>query len=209
MAQTKDGAIKCSARKLGISVEEYLLKSVNEKRCTKCKEWQPKSNYNIDNSRWDNLKSNCHLCNRVKVKKDMKGRVSSFKGKHHTEESKELIRIKNLGNTNHLNHKHTLETKKIISTKLRLVVNRGEKCHFYKNGKTLEHRDIRYSMEYKRWKMDVFFRDKFTCQKCGDNRGGNLNAHHIKPFAEYIDLRMDLDNGITLCIDCHKLEHKK
>ena len=39
MAQTTDGAIKCSARKLGISVDEYLLKSKTEKRCTKCKEW--------------------------------------------------------------------------------------------------------------------------------------------------------------------------
>lgn len=209
MAQTKDGAIRCSARKLGISVEDYTLKSQTEKRCTKCKEWQPKTNYGVDNSRWDKLKSKCYSCVRVKVKKDMKGRVSSFKGKHHTEKNKERFRQQNIGNKYHLNHKHTLETKKIISEKIRANDYKGEKHHFYKNGKTLENRDIRYSIEYKRWRKDVFFRDNFTCQHCGDNKGGNLNAHHIKPFANYIELRLVLDNGITLCEDCHKLEHKK
>lgn len=66
----------------------------------------------------------------------------------------------------------------------------------------------RNSSVYTRWREKVFERDDYTCQICG-KRGGDLNAHHIKPFARYPELRTDLDNGITLCVDCHKKAHKK
>ena len=56
--------------------------------------------------------------------------------------------------------------------------------------------------------MSVFKRDNFTCQKCGIV-GRELNAHHIKPYAKYKELRYELSNGITLCEDCHKLVHKR
>ncbi|WP_416360620.1 HNH endonuclease [Burkholderia gladioli] len=52
-------------------------------------------------------------------------------------------------------------------------------------------------------------RDRFTCQHCGDARGGNLHAHHILPFATHPELRVDVSNGITLCKPCHKAVHAK
>ena len=67
---------------------------------------------------------------------------------------------------------------------------------------------IRNSPEYKRWRATVFDRDGYTCQAC-HKVGGELNAHHIKPFAKYPELRFDPDNGITLCKDCHKAAHKR
>lgn len=63
--------------------------------------------------------------------------------------------------------------------------------------------------EYKEWVRSVFERDDFTCQKCKKRGNGELNAHHIFNFSEHKDLRTDLDNGITLCKDCHQAFHKK
>lgn len=57
-----------------------------------------------------------------------------------------------------------------------------------------------------RWK--VYGRDNFTCQKCGDDKGGNLVVHHIDSYKEHIEKRVDENNGITLCEICHKEYHK-
>ena len=61
---------------------------------------------------------------------------------------------------------------------------------------------------YRVWRSQIFERDNYTCQRCGQ-KGGNLNAHHIKQYALYPDLRLDPVNGITLCEECHKAVHKK
>lgn len=80
----------------------------------------------------------------------------------------------------------------------------GEESHLWKGGITPINEQIRKSLEYKQWRKEVFERDNFTCQICGNNESGNLNADHIKPFAYYSELRFDINNGRTLCIDCHK-----
>ena len=58
--------------------------------------------------------------------------------------------------------------------------------------------------KYRQWRSDVFSRDNWTCQTCGI-RGVYLEAHHIKSWARYPELRLDLQNGATLCRECHKL----
>lgn len=62
---------------------------------------------------------------------------------------------------------------------------------------------VRRSPEYKAWRLAVFERDNYTCQFCGA-RGVALNADHIKSFAYFPELRLDLGNGRTLCVPCHK-----
>jgi 5-methylcytosine-specific restriction endonuclease McrA len=86
------------------------------------------------------------------------------------------------------------------------------------------------------WRPAIFARDCCTCQHCGDNRGGNLHAHHIEPFARLVTRKKQawtlplstpeerlafatslladpeittLSNGITLCMSCHQKIHKK
>ena len=62
-------------------------------------------------------------------------------------------------------------------------------------------RDIRKSPEYQRWRQDVKKRDENICRICGVER--NLHVHHIKPLATYPQFAIDLDNGLTLCGNCH------
>jgi len=64
----------------------------------------------------------------------------------------------------------------------------------------------RDNAEYREWRMEVFKRDKYTCQHCR-MRGGILNAHHIKYYSSNPSLRTEIDNGITLCVICHKKIH--
>jgi len=79
----------------------------------------------------------------------------------------------------------------------------GKNNSNWKGGVTPKNRLIRTSTKYTEWRLSVYERDKFTCQECKE-RGGSLNAHHIKTFADYPELRFEVSNGITLCEDCHK-----
>ena len=69
----------------------------------------------------------------------------------------------------------------------------------------IENRDY---PEYKQWRKEVYERDNYTCQCCGDNKGGNLEAHHLNGYNWDKDNRTNIDNGITLCKECHKEFHK-
>lgn len=94
----------------------------------------------------------------------------------------------------------------------------GDKCNFWKDGRTPLVRLIRHSFQYRQWRSDVFTRDNFTCQGC-NQRSGDIEAHHIKPFSKIIDEYQpktleealaceelwNINNGITFCEDCHKL----
>ncbi|MCK9355133.1 MAG: NUMOD3 domain-containing DNA-binding protein [Gallionella sp.] len=81
---------------------------------------------------------------------------------------------------------------------------RGSLSPKWKGGLTAKHLIVRGSLEYRLWREAVFKRDSYTCIKCGDNRGGNLEADHIKPFSLYPELRFAIDNGRTLCHSCHQ-----
>jgi hypothetical protein len=84
------------------------------------------------------------------------------------------------------------------------VSRKGKDSFNWRGGITPENERIRHSKEYKEWRLHVFERDNFACVNCGDNKGGNLNADHIQPFSLFPELRLDINNGRTLCIDCHK-----
>lgn len=80
--------------------------------------------------------------------------------------------------------------------------HRGENSHKWNGGATEEQKLLRKRFEYVIWRTSVYDRDNYTCQCCGKH-GGRLNAHHINSFANYPELRYEIDNGITLCVECH------
>jgi hypothetical protein len=96
-----------------------------------------------------------------------------------------------------LNKSHTNEVKERIR-KSQL----GDKNNNWKGGVTLEEQNLRMSSKYNDWRNVVFKRDNFNCMEC-KTRGRKLEAHHIKSFADFPELRFDINNGITLCHNCH------
>jgi len=103
--------------------------------------------------------------------------------------------------------KQSEETRRKKSEAAKRAVAEG-RHNFYIDGRTTGNRAIRTSLEYKLWRTAVFERDNYTCIWCGARSGNGkkvvLHADHIKPFAYYPELRFAIDNGRTLCIDCHK-----
>ena len=96
-----------------------------------------------------------------------------------------------------LGKKRSLETRMKISEGLKGAKNPNWK------GRTPEIRRLRMGIEYRLWRESVFKRDNWTCVWCG-RVGGELNADHIKRFADYPELRFAIDNGRTLCVPCHR-----
>jgi hypothetical protein len=121
-----------------------------------------------------------------------------------------------------LGHKRTKEHRKNLSKSLRgktwdvlgremsqetkdkmSKAHRGSKSSAWKGGVTKPNKLARNRARFKNWREAVFKRDDYTCQVCGE-RGVYLEPHHIKRFADYLGLRYELSNGITLCRECHK-----
>lgn len=79
----------------------------------------------------------------------------------------------------------------------------GENSGGWKGGITAENKLARETKEYKEWRRKVFERDRYMCVIGGKRHGGKLEADHIKPFSLFPELRLAIDNGRTLCVECH------
>ena len=88
----------------------------------------------------------------------------------------------------------------------------GDKNPNWKGGITHPNKLLRNSDSFKKWRLSVFHRDNWTCRKCGKRSKQNeylrIEAHHVKPFAIFPELRFSIDNGLTLCKKCHDKEPK-
>jgi len=135
--------------------------------------------------------STCFKKGHIPWSKKMKGKYHLWKNKKHPA----------LGKT--FTEEHRRNLRKAAKGK-----RIGDKNPMWKGGVTPINQKIRNSKEYKLWRLAVFERDNYTCQFCrarnGKGKNVILNADHIKPFADYPELRFAIDNGRTLCIDCHK-----
>ena len=156
---------------------------------------------------------------RDKLGRFVKGVVPYIKGKTHTLKTRKKLSIANKGGNStsfKKGHKVSKKTREAVSKQNRERIytekirrnkhngmTKGEKNHLWKGGITEMNDKIRTSLEYKLWRDAVYKRDNFTCRFCG-KRGGDIEADHIKPFAHYPELRFAIDNGRTLCKECHR-----
>ena len=92
--------------------------------------------------------------------------------------------------------------------KIGAALTANESNPWWKGGITPKNAKIRNSRDYRIWREAVFRRDDWTCQDCGArSKKGKpiiIQAHHILSFATDPELRTTINNGKTLCIDCHK-----
>ena len=97
---------------------------------------------------------------------------------------------------------------------------KGKNHWNWKGGITPLIRIIRECSLYYKWRKSIWERDRYTCQIC-DIQIRNPIAHHIVSFSSIIKKNnikckedgynckelWNIDNGITLCKDCHNWIH--
>ena len=125
--------------------------------------------------------------------------VSGMKGKHQTEEAKQKMSI--------------------WKTNRKMLKTRSKNHWNWKGGKTSLNKQLRNTISWKVWRIKIFERDNWTCLSC-NKKGKRLHPHHTpKSFKQLIKENniktpqqgekckelWDVNNGITLCEECHKL----
>ena len=65
----------------------------------------------------------------------------------------------------------------------------------------------RLQPKYREWRTAIFQRDRYTCLRCSRS-STYLEAHHIFNWNDNPDKRYDLENGVTLCQNCHIEFHR-
>jgi len=162
---------------------------------------------------------------KLKISEAKKGENHPNYGKHLTEETKIKIGKGNEGKQ----QTEEAKLKMSISHKGLPTWNKGksqiatmrENNPNWKGGITYLTEQIRKCFKYRQWRSDIFYRDNYICLICGQ-KSGKLNAHHLISFnlilQEYeittieealeCEKLWSLNNGVTLCKECHRELHK-
>ena len=89
----------------------------------------------------------------------------------------------------------------------RSVMNSGENHYLWKADMSDEERYLKRKIDgYDNFIRTVLLRDNYTCQNCG-RFSGDLNVHHLDGYNWFKEGRLDPNNAITLCENCHSNFH--
>jgi len=101
--------------------------------------------------------------------------------------------------------------QKLADTRRKKGLSVGSKNPNWKGGVTAGKTD-RSGVGYQYWRASVKRRANYICELCGvDGKTPceccgmrpRIHADHIKPWSEYPELRLSIDNGRALCEKCH------
>lgn len=123
------------------------------------------------------------------------GKEHAGKGKHRSEETKAKLSAARKGK----------EYPNLQGEKNGMF---GKRSPNWKGGVTPERQKLYGSKLWNEILVTVFQRDGYLCQRC-HKPNSNIHAHHIKAWADYPNNRLDLDNLITVCKECHRWIHSK
>ena len=160
-----------------------------------------------------------------------KGEQNYFYGKHlvpwnkeknHTIEARKKMSIAHSGKTLSKEHKEKIGLR-IKELGIKPPIIKGDRHHSWKGGITPFAESVRKCLKYREWRTKIFRRDKFTCQFCKKS-GVYLEADHFPiTFAKILEdnkirtlevafsckILWNIDNGRTLCSQCHDKSRKR
>ena len=159
------------------------------------------------------------------MKKKVSGKNSVHYGKHPSEETRNKMSIAKRGKISLL---RGIPRSEEMKKKVRGINNYkydkpskyGSESPNWKGGITELNNQIYNCFKYRQWRSDIFTRDNFICQECSII-GKILNAHHKKSFSSILqkyeittlqealecEELWNINNGITLCKNCHEKIH--
>jgi predicted restriction endonuclease len=137
-----------------------------------------------------------------KMRKAKEGRTLPSAHRLHISTGAQRRTLTDEGRARLRERRHSAETRQKIADS-----QSGEKSAAWKGGRSTPIQIARAHLKY--WRKQVLARDGHRCQRegCGatESRGKRkgLHAHHIKSFIGFPELRYEVSNGITLCLDHH------
>lgn len=137
-----------------------------------------------------------------------------FKGKKHTEKTKNILSIIKIGGTS-WNKGLTKDTNEIVrrygnknSDKLKLNPKLGENNPNWKGGSSIFNINNDFFTRWLPLRKIILDEDNNTCWKCNNKTTPNkLEIHHLASKAKFPQYRYDRQNCIVLCKSCHKEFH--
>lgn len=137
------------------------------------------------------------------------------KGRKRSEETKAKMRKARAGKKPALGMKHTDQWKAgqsarsmghVVTAKTRKKISLA---HHRRYG-TVPNPNKPTQKELGRWAYEVLKGDHATCQICGfvKDKRKSVVAHHVFSKSKHPALALSVNNGITICVPCHKEEHR-
>lgn len=92
------------------------------------------------------------------------------------------------------------------------VIRRKKKNKFRPKHQPPDQPPLRGTKEYLAWRRAVLKRDGYICQDCktpvGKKGRPQAHVHHKIQWKDNEEQRLKVENGITLCRQCHASRHR-